>query len=124
MVRYWVQVQPRCDWESQNEATCWSEVSGGAGGASTPGPGDVAVFDASSGDADCHVMISQAVTVGSIDCTGYVGEFRMASNVTLTVETLFRLDAAMAWTSDDPFALVIPEPGCVIEDFGQPVQYG
>lgn len=64
--RYWV-ATTASNW---NNTANWSNVSGGAGGFSVPGVGDVANFDG-NGPGDCNVDI--AVSIARLDVGPYTG---------------------------------------------------
>ncbi|MGE0773309.1 MAG: T9SS type A sorting domain-containing protein [Cyclobacteriaceae bacterium] len=66
--RYWVATTPG-NW---NNTANWSAASGGAGGASVPGPADLVVFDGAGGaNGNCNLDI--APTVNGITVNGYGG---------------------------------------------------
>lgn len=77
------------NWNNSN-TTSWSTSSGGAGGASIPGTGDVAIFDASSGGGTVTVDSPNGagvVTVQQITCGAFTGTLDFSANnnnVTLT----------------------------------------
>ncbi len=77
-------------WNNSN-TTSWSTTTGGAGGASIPGTGDVAIFDGASGGGTVTVDSPNgagAVTVQQITCGAFTGTLDFATNnnnVTLTV---------------------------------------
>src|SRR5688572_7562109 len=77
--RYWIATTPG-NW---NSATNWSVTSGGAGGASVPGSGDVAIFDGFGGrNGNCNLDI--APTVGGITISGYTGTIDLLGNTLTT----------------------------------------
>lgn len=66
--RYWISASSS-NW---NNSANWSANSGGAGGASVPNEGNVAVFDgAGGGNGTCNLDI--APTVGGVTMNGYSG---------------------------------------------------
>lgn len=69
--RYWV--GGNGTWSASN-TTNWSTTPGGSGGASVPGSGDTARFDASSGSATVTVASDQPL-VGGFNNTGFTGSF-------------------------------------------------
>ena len=119
--RFWVCDQPRRDWDTQNDYTNWSETSGGPPGASLPSGDDDVFLDGNSGTG--LSMISDGITINSLDCTGYEGELRLACNLTLTVNEGFILDDDMTYTSDD-FASLVKRmnPNAPYEPHGKDVQ--
>lgn len=95
--RYWI----RGTAGSWNDTANWSTSSGGAGGASVPGSGDAAIFDA-NGAGNCTLDISitvQSLTVGS----GYTGtfdanDFDINCGNCIVVGTASRLAGSGTWT--------------------------
>lgn len=78
--RYWI-AGTTANW---NNTANWSTTSGGAGGASVPGSGDVAKFDG-NGTGNC--TIDAAVNVAGIDVqAGYTGIISQGAN-TITIGT-------------------------------------
>jgi hypothetical protein len=69
--RFWI-AGASSNW---NNPLNWSTTSGGAGGASVPGSGDVAIFNA-SGPGNCVLDI--APTVGGITMSGYTGSIDLS----------------------------------------------
>lgn len=81
--RYWI-ANSNSNW---NNTANWSATSGGAGGASVPGAGDVAIFNA-AGIGGCVLDI--APTVGGITINGYTGTIDLAGfNLTTTGTNTF-----------------------------------
>jgi len=81
--RFWV-AGATGNWSDPNN---WSTTSGGAGGASVPGAGNAAVFNA-NGLGNCNLDI--APTVGGITVNGYTGIIDLAgNNLTTTGTNLF-----------------------------------
>jgi hypothetical protein len=68
--RYWVGGDGTWDTTS---TTNWSDTSGGAGGASVPTSGDVAIFNASSGGGT--ITLGATVDCLTINLTGFTGTF-------------------------------------------------
>lgn len=68
--RFWVAAGPS-NW---NNTANWSTTSGGAGGASVPGPADLVTFNA-SGAGNCTLDVS--ATVGGITMNGYTGTLNL-----------------------------------------------
>src|SRR5687767_4143911 len=69
-------------WNNTN-TTNWSATSNGAGGASIPGTGDTATFDASSGGGTVTVdspNAANSVTVQSITCGAFTGTLDFSAN--------------------------------------------
>ncbi|MFZ2905487.1 MAG: T9SS type A sorting domain-containing protein [Cyclobacteriaceae bacterium] len=70
-----------------NDPANWSTTSGGAGGASVPGAGNAAIFNA-NGLGNCNLDI--APTVGGITVNGYTGTIDLTgNNLTTTGTNLF-----------------------------------
>lgn len=70
------------------DTTHWSATTGGAGGASVPGTGDAAVFDASSGGGT--VTVNATITIQSITMGAFTGTLDFSANnnnVTLSTAT-------------------------------------
>lgn len=78
--RYWV--GGTASWTA-TAGLNWSTTSGGVGGASNPGTGDRAIFDANSGAVTVTVSATRAC--GSIDFTGFTGTFTGTSTPILQV---------------------------------------
>lgn len=83
--RYWVAAGTG-NW---NNTANWSTSSGGAGGASVPGPSDLAVFNGASGfNGNCNLNI--APTVAGITVNGYSGTIDLLGfNLTTTGTNTF-----------------------------------
>jgi hypothetical protein len=64
-------------WDA-SDTTHWAASSNGAGGASVPGSGDSATFDASSGGGT--VTVNTTVTVQSITCGAFTGTLDFSAN--------------------------------------------
>jgi hypothetical protein len=78
--RFWV-ASSASNW---NNTANWSTTSGGAGGASVPSSGNLAVFNAGS-TSNCTLDI--APTVGGITMTGYTGTINLSGNTLTTIGT-------------------------------------
>jgi len=76
--RYWVNVAAS-NW---NNTANWSTVSGGAGGASVPGSGDIAIFDANA-LGGCAIDANVNV-LGFTISAGYTGLISQGAN-TITI---------------------------------------
>jgi hypothetical protein len=61
-----------------NSTTNWSATSGGASGASVPGSGDTAAFDANSGSDTVTLDISPDIQ--TLTCTGFTGTLAFGTN--------------------------------------------
>jgi hypothetical protein len=61
-----------------NSTSNWSTSSGGASGASVPGSGDTATFDASSGSGTVTLDISPDIQ--TLTCTGFTGTLAFGTN--------------------------------------------
>jgi hypothetical protein len=72
--RFWV-TGGTGDW---NSTTNWSATSGGASGASVPGSGDTAAFDANSGSGTVTLDISP--TIQTLTMTGFTGTLAFGTN--------------------------------------------
>ena len=72
--RFWV-TGGTGDW---NSTTNWSATTGGASGASVPGSGDTAAFDASSGSGTVTLDISP--TIQTLTMTGFTGTLAFGTN--------------------------------------------
>jgi hypothetical protein len=83
--RYWISSLAG-NW---NNSANWSAASGGAGGATVPGAGDVAIFDGAGGrNGNCTLDL--APTVGGITVNGYTGTINIAGfTLTTTGTNLF-----------------------------------
>ena len=82
--RYWIGTSVSDSWSS---TSFWSTTSGGAGGASVPGSGDNAIFDANSSSA---TMPAGDMILNGLDIQAtYPG----GNTVTLTTGTLKATDA-------------------------------
>lgn len=87
--RFWV--GGTGNWNNSNTAS-WSTSTGGAGGASIPGTGDVAIFDGASGGGTVTVDSPNGagvVTVQQITCGAFTGTLDFSANnnsVTLSVQ--------------------------------------
>jgi len=78
--RFWV---GGTDTWNSTAGSKWSTTSGGAGGSSVPGTGDVALFDANSGASTVTVDSPNGagvVTVQTITLTGFTGTLDFATN--------------------------------------------
>ncbi len=64
-------------WDAVN-TTNWSATSGGAGGASVPGSGDVAIFDEASGGGT--VTVNTTVNIQQITMGAFTGTLDFATN--------------------------------------------
>lgn len=73
--RYWV--GGAGTWDGA-DTTHWSGSSGGAGGSSVPGSGDVAIFDGSSGGGT--VTVNTTVTIQQITMGAFTGTLDFATN--------------------------------------------
>jgi len=81
--RFWVDCTGT--WDSTN-TTNWSTTTGGAGGASVPSTGDVALFDGSSGAGT--VTLGYDPTVQSVNMAGYTGTFNgVGTTYTITLNS-------------------------------------
>ncbi|MBI2268820.1 MAG: hypothetical protein HYU69_00520 [Bacteroidetes bacterium] len=78
--RYWVSVGA----SSWNNTANWSASSNGAGGASVPGSGDIAIFDGGAGTKNGNCSIDAAVNVAGFSIAGYTGTVSQGTN-TITV---------------------------------------
>jgi Secretion system C-terminal sorting domain len=76
--RFWVAAAPS-NW---NSVANWSNVSGGAGGFSVPGPADAVTFD-NSRNGNCTIDIP--VNVLNITVNGYTGTITQGANTISTV---------------------------------------
>ena len=98
--RFWVGGGSSTNWNATGN-TNWSASSGGANNASVPGVSDVAKFDANSGTG--NAVISAAITLQGLDCTGYAGTITHNASVTLSINTAsvasLLLSAAMTYTA-------------------------
>lgn len=75
--RYWIATTAGI-WNTTGN---WSAVSGGAGGASVPGSGDVAIFDGAAGSVG-NCIITTTVNVSGLTInTGYTGIISQNANV-------------------------------------------
>jgi hypothetical protein len=72
--RFWV-TGGTGDW---NSTTNWSATTGGASGASVPGSGDTAAFDANSGAGSVTLDISPDIE--TLTCTGFTGTLAFGTN--------------------------------------------
>lgn len=75
--RYWV--GGNLPWDN-NVGLRWSTTSGGAAGASIPGSGDRAIFDANSGAAAVSITTTDK-TVQAVVCTGFTGSLTLSGRV-------------------------------------------
>lgn len=75
--RFWIAASPG-NW---NDPANWSTTSGGAGGASVPGAGNTAIFNA-NGQGNCTLDISP--TVNGITVNGYTGTLDLSGNLLTT----------------------------------------
>lgn len=75
--RYWIAAS-NANW---NDVANWSTASGGAGGASVPGAGNLAIFDA-NGIGNCNLDI--APTIGGITISGFVAAIDLQGNTLTT----------------------------------------
>lgn len=85
-------------WDTSNTAN-WSATTGGAGGASVPTTGDIALFDANSGNGVC--TLGSDVTVPILNLTGYTGTLAFSTfkiGVTATGTTILNLGTTAALT--------------------------
>jgi len=81
-MRYWVGGGSSANWDAVGP-TNWSSTSGGANGASVPGANDKVFFDGNSGTANS--IISDAITIHSIDCSGYGGTLTHNAGIKLSI---------------------------------------
>lgn len=79
--RYWVGGGSSDNWDATTP-TNWSATSGGSNDAGVPVSADNVFFDANSGSGNS--IISDDITIRSLDCTGYVGTLTHNA-VTLTI---------------------------------------
>lgn len=89
--RYWIAAST-ANW---NSTLNWSTTSGGAGGASVPGSGDIAIFNG-SGTGNCTINATVNVAGFSI-VSGYTGTISQGAN-TVTVGTSHFSQAAGTFT--------------------------
>lgn len=92
--RFWV--LGTANWTTANTAS-WSATSGGTGGASVPGAGDDAFFDANSGGGTV-TYITNNQSVHSLDFTGFTGTFASSGTRTLTIGGVTTLTTAAVFT--------------------------
>ena len=79
--RFWIATAPA----SWNNSANWSTTSGGAGGASVPTIGDIAIFDG-GGTGNCNTDIS--ISVDGMDIrSGYTGFITQGAGFTITIGT-------------------------------------
>lgn len=100
--RYWVGSGSSENWNATG-STNWSATSGGANNASVPGSSDDVFFDASSGTGNSK--ISGAITIKSIDCTGYTGTLTHGSGIDWTISgsgVVFKFSSGMTYTLETP----------------------
>ncbi|PCJ57294.1 MAG: hypothetical protein COA79_16450 [Planctomycetota bacterium] len=80
--RYWVGGGASTNWDATAN-TNWSATSGGANNASVPASGDDVYFDGNSGTS--NTIISAAITIRSLNCTGYAGTITHNTAVALSI---------------------------------------
>jgi hypothetical protein len=84
-------------WDTTDTAN-WSATSGGAGGASVPTTGDVALFDVNSGAGIC--TLGSNVTVPTLNLTGYTGTLDFSTfkiGITNSGTTILNLGTTAAY---------------------------
>ena len=90
--RYWVGGSASWDGTAGSK---WALTSGGAGGASVPGPSDDVFFDAASGAVTCTISTGNT-GAKSITCTGFTGT--LAGTAAISVSGSVTLVAGMTLT--------------------------
>lgn len=99
--RYWV-ASTASNW---NNTANWSATSGGAGGASVPVAGVVAIFD-NGGNGNCTLDI--APTIGSITISGYSGTINLnGNNLTISGSTASTFSSGTISNSGGTAAVVL-----------------
>ena len=112
--RFWVGGGSANTWAATG-STNWSATSGGAGNASVPGTGDVAVFDSNSGTGNS--VIGASIAIQSLECDGsslgtgaYAGTLTHNTGVTLTLNTgqanTLRFASGMTYTPASTSSLI------------------
>lgn len=95
--RYWVGGGASANWNATGN-TNWSLTSGGSNNASVPDTDTEVFFDGVGGGAS-NSTLSAAITICSLDCTGYTNTLTHNASVTLTISGLvFKLAAGMTYT--------------------------
>lgn len=79
--RFWI-TTGSATWDNSTTAN-WSTNSGGAGGASVPGSGDTAIFDANSGSGTITTNYAVSITALTLD-TNYAGTVKFGATNTFT----------------------------------------
>lgn len=103
--RYWV-ASTASNW---NNTANWSATSGGAGGASVPVAGVVAIFD-SGGTGNCTLDI--APTIGSISISGYSGSIDLnGNNLTISGSTASTFSSGTISNSGAAASVVLSTTG-------------
>lgn len=95
--RYWVGGGASANWNATGN-TNWSATSGGSNNASVPGSSDDVFFDGVGGGAS-NSTISAAISINSLDMTGYSNTLTHNGSITVTVfGNLMRLSPGMTYT--------------------------
>lgn len=91
--RYWV--GGTANWDA-TAGTKWATTSGGAGGASVPGTGDIAYFDGSSGSG----TVTRTVSTGlqGLVCTGFTGTLTGSQTLSVSTAVGVVLGSGMTWS--------------------------
>lgn len=93
--RYWV-LGGTGNW---NSTTNWSATSGGTSGSSVPTVSDIVYFNAFSGNSATIATVSATITIGGLDCTGFIGTISIpTAAVQLIIKGNVTLAAAAKYT--------------------------